>query len=61
MDMYTLLCLKCVTSRDLPCSTWNSARGNVAAWLGGAFGGEWTHVYVRLSPFTVHLKLSQHC
>ena len=25
------------------------------------FGGEWIHVYVWLSPFTVHLKLSQHC
>ena len=24
-------------------------------------GGEWIHVYVRLSPFSVHLKLSQHC
>ena len=25
------------------------------------FGGEWIHVYVWLSPFAVHLKLSQHC
>ena len=24
-------------------------------------GGEWIHVYVWLSPFFVHLKLSQHC
>ena len=24
----------------------------------GGFGEEWTHVYVRLSPFTIHLKLS---
>ena len=24
------------------------------------FGGEWTHVYVWLSPFALHLKLSQH-
>ena len=23
--------------------------------------GEWIHVYVSLSPFTLHLKLSQHC
>ena len=30
------------------------------AWEEG-FGGEWIHVYVWLSPFTVHLKLSQHC
>ena len=24
-------------------------------------GGEWIHVYARLSPFAVHLELSQHC
>ena len=31
--------------------------------MGEAFGGEWIHVYIYmlLSPFTVHLKLSQHC
>ena len=29
--------------------------------LGGESGGEWTHVYVWLSPFTLHMKLSQHC
>ena len=28
---------------------------------GRGFGGEWIHVYVWLSPFTVHLKPSQHC
>jgi len=28
---------------------------------GGEFGGEWIHVYVWLSPYTVHLKLSQLC
>ena len=33
----------------------------VAAWMGGEFGGEWMHVYVWLSPFAVHLKLSQRC
>ena len=27
----------------------------------GQFGGEWIHVYIRLSPFAVYLKLSQHC
>ena len=32
-----------------------------AAWMGWGFGGEWIHVYVWLSPFAVHLKLSQHC
>ena len=29
--------------------------------MGGEFGGEWIHVYVGLSPFAVHKKLSQHC
>ena len=28
---------------------------------GRGFGGEWIHVYAQLSPFTVYLKLSQHC
>ena len=23
--------------------------------------GEWIHAYIWLSPFAVHLKLSQHC
>ena len=32
-----------------------------AAWVGGEFGGEWIHVHVWLSPFKVHVKLSQHC
>ena len=36
-----------------------SARCYMAAWMGGEFGGEWIHVYVWLSPFTDHLKLSQ--
>ena len=25
------------------------------------YGGEWLRVFVWLSPFAVHLKLSQHC
>ena len=45
----------------IPYSTWDSAQRYVAAWMGGDFGGEWIHVYVWLSPFPVHLKLSQHC
>ena len=61
MGMYTVLYLKRVTNKDLLCSTWNSAQCYVAAWMGGEFGGEWTHVYVWLRPFTVRLKLSQHC
>ena len=59
--MYTLLCLKQITNKDLLCSSWNSAQCYVAAWVGGEFGGEWIHVYVRLSPFAAHLKLSLHC
>ena len=31
------------------------------AWMGGMFRGEWIHVCIWLSPFAVHLKLSQHC
>ena len=38
-----------------------SAQCYVAAWMGGEFGGEWIHLYVWLSSFLVHLKLSQHC
>ena len=26
--------------------------------MGGELGEEWIHVYIRLSPFTVHLKLT---
>ena len=54
--MYTPQHLKGVTNKDLLHSTWNSAQCYVAAWMGGEFGGEWMHVCVRLSPFTVHLK-----
>ena len=61
MEMYTLLYLKWITNKDLLYSTWNSVQCYVAAWMGGEFGGEWIHVLVQLSPFAVHLKLSQHC
>ena len=56
----TLLYLKRITNRDLLCSTGNCAQCYVAAWMGGESGGEWIHVYVWLSPFPVHLKLSQY-
>ena len=62
MDMYTLLYLKWITNKDLLYSTWNSAQCYVPAWMGGGVGGRTdTCMYVWLSPFTVHLKLSQHC
>ena len=60
INRYTLLYLKWITNKDLLCSTGNSAQCYVAAWLGGEFGGEGIHVYVWLSPFAIHLKLSQH-
>ena len=58
MDMYTLLYLKWITNKDLLCSIWNSAKCYVAAWMAGASEGEWIHVYVWLSPFSVRQKLS---
>ena len=61
MDIYTLLYLKWITNRDLLHSSGNSAQCYVAAPMGGQFVGECIHVYVWLSPFAVHLKLSQHC
>ena len=45
--------LKWITNKDLLYSTWNSAQYYVAAGMGGELGGEWMHVYVWLSPFTV--------
>ena len=65
--MYTLLCLKCITNKDLLYSAGNSAQCYAAAWMGGEFGGEWIHVYVSVCVcvcvcvFVVHLKLSHHC
>ena len=57
----TLLYLRWITNKDLLSSTGNSALCYVAVWMGREFGGEWPHVYVWLSPFAIHLKLSQHC
>ena len=44
MDMYTLLYLKWITSKDQLYSTGDSAQRYVAAWVGGESGGEWIHV-----------------
>ena len=38
-----------------------SAQSYVAAWMGEVFGGESIHIFVCLSPFAIHLKISQHC
>ena len=57
--VYTLLYWKWKTNKDLLYSEWNSVQCYVPALMGGTFGREWIHVYVWLSPLTVHLKLSQ--
>ena len=56
-----LLYLKWIINKDVLCSTRNSVQWYVVAWMGGETGGEWIHVNVWLSPFAVHLRLSQHC
>ena len=61
IDIYTLLYLKWITNKVLLYSTRKSAQCCVAARMGAEFGGECIHVYVQLSPFAVHLKLSHHC
>ena len=60
MDIYKLLSLKWIT-KDLLHSTGNSAQCNLAACVGREFGGEWIHVCIWLNPFSVQVKLSQHC
>ena len=50
-----------MSNKDVLYSTWNSAQCYTAAWMGGATGGEWIHVYASVCPFAVRLKLSQHC
>ena len=50
-----------ITHKDLLYNTANSAQCYMAVWMGGKFGGEWIYVYVWLSLFVVHLRLSQHC
>ena len=52
VDLNTPLCLKWITTRSACISTGNSAHCPVAAWMGGEFGGEWIHVYVRQSPLS---------
>ena len=61
IGMYTLLYLKWITNKELLYSRRNSVQCYVAAWMGREAGGEWIHVYVSLSPFAAHLKLSQYC
>ena len=56
-----MLYLKWIVNKDLLYSTWDSAQCYLAAWMGGQFRREWINVYIWLSPFAVHRKLSQHC
>ena len=37
MDMYTQLCLKWITNKDLLYGIWSSAQCYVAAWTGGEY------------------------
>ena len=60
MDRYTLPCLK-LTVNQRTYGIAQITQCYVAAWMGEEFVGEWIHVYIWLSPFTVHLKLSQYC
>ena len=61
LDVYTRLYLKWTTNRGLLWSTGNPAQCYVVAGRGGEFGGERIRGYAWLSPFAVHLKLSQRC
>ena len=61
IDIYTLLYVKWITNQELLCSIENSTQCYVAAWKGREFAGKFIYVYVWLSLFVVHLKLSQYC
>ena len=60
MDKYTLLYLKWITNKDPLYSTGNSAQ-RYGSLDGKGVRGRSMYVYVWLSPFAEHLKLSQHC
>ena len=61
MDTYTLLYFKWIINLVLLYSTGNSAQCHVTIWIQEKHECEWIHVHIWLSPFAVHLKLSQHC
>ena len=54
------LYLRWITNKDLLYSTRHPAQCFLPVWMRGESGGEWTHVYVRLSPSAVYLELPQH-
>ena len=45
MDVYTLLCFKWITNKDLLQSNMEFYSLYVAAWMGEVFEGEWIHAY----------------
>ena len=62
MVVYTLLYLKCITNKNLLHGTWNSL--SVMCWPGCEGNLEEKNGYIYLydlSPFTLHVKLPQHC
>ena len=61
MDVYTLLYLKCVTTKALLDSTGTSCSMSWGSLDRRGAGGGRIHGCVWLSPSAVHLKLSQHC
>ena len=56
--MYTLLRLEWIIHGNLPYRTWHSAQCYVPGRMGVGLHREWLHVYVCLSPFAVHMKLT---
>ena len=61
LNIYTAIYSEWITNKNLLYSTWNSTQCYVPAWIAGWVGKECIYVYVRLSPFTIHLKPPRHC
>ena len=61
IDIYTLLCIKQVTSKNPLYSTGNSTQYSVMTYMGKESKKEWIYVYVELIHFAVQQKVTQHC
>ena len=61
MDMYTLLYVKWIINKDLLVAQGTLLNDMWKPEWEGLGGRMDTYIYVWLSPFAVHLKLSQHC
>ena len=59
--MYTRLCLKQISNKDLLYSSGSSAQDSVITYMGKEFEKEEIYIYVELNHFPVRLKLTQHC